>query len=68
MARGSERSAVTDADQQMLENRGGREGGREGSPEEEDWLRGEFFVRRGVAGLIDGWMSRDGGKGKRGVG
>lgn len=28
MARGSERSAVTDADQQMLENGGGREGGR----------------------------------------
>lgn len=33
MARGSERSAVTDADQQMLENRGGRrEGGGRGDP------------------------------------
>lgn len=63
MARGNERSAVTDADQQMLlERDGGRRGGdggerRKGRQEEEDWQREKLWVERsgkGGAGLIDG--------------
>lgn len=61
MARGNERSAVTDADQQMLEKRRRREGteGRrgEGRGEDEDWQWEKLWEGRsgkGGAGVMDG--------------